>query len=58
MTQPARMQAFPKSSVGNGEYWRMIRTIQVLVIKAVAANTRRWTSINSSHDGSAQHHVW
>merc|ERR1711871_665967 len=58
MTQPARVQALPEASVGDGQHWGMVSTVEILVVETIAADTRRWTSIDPSHDRGAQHNIW
>merc|ERR1719199_1303712 len=57
VSQPSRMKSPPEATVCDGQHRRVVRTIEILVVKAVAADTRRWPSINARNDGGAQHHV-
>merc|ERR1719343_1821105 len=58
MTQPALMQGTPQSAVRECKDRWMEGTVQILVSEIVGTCPRARTSIDASHDGRAQHHVW
>jgi hypothetical protein len=53
MSEPSSMEAPPHATVCDGKNRRMVGTIQVLVIKTIAACPGRRTSINAAHNRRA-----
>mmetsp|Transcript_92960 Transcript_92960/g.212713 ORF Transcript_92960/g.212713 Transcript_92960/m.212713 type:complete len:395 (-) Transcript_92960:603-1787(-) len=54
---PALLQCVEESSISQRQNWRVIRAIQILVPKAIAARARRGASVDPRYNRRAQHHV-
>mmetsp|Transcript_397 Transcript_397/g.764 ORF Transcript_397/g.764 Transcript_397/m.764 type:complete len:230 (-) Transcript_397:268-957(-) len=58
VTQPTRVKGAEELTISEGQDWRMVGAVQVLVPIAVAARTWGRTSVNPRDDGGTEHDVW
>jgi hypothetical protein len=57
MAQPSRVERLPEAPVSDCKHRWMVRSIEILIVKAITADTRGWARIDARDDGSAKHHV-